>query len=66
MNKELLQEITKEKGFTMTALAKALGISRVYLYGLVNGRYNWSLALVRKIKSVLDLSDEQIRAIFLL
>lgn len=64
MDAKLLKAIATRKGVSMTALAKAMGISRNALYLLMSGKSEWSLSRIHSCKSALDLSDEQIRDIF--
>ena len=56
--KELKKEILKamiDKEWSATDLANAMGISRVYMNDLINGRRN-SVARMEQIKKILGLS----------
>lgn len=56
--KELKKEILKaliDKEWSTTDLANAMGISRVYMNDLINGRRN-SVARMEQIKKILGLS----------
>ena len=56
--KELKKEILKaliDKEWSATDLANAMGISRVYMNDLINGRRN-SAARMEQIKKILGLS----------
>lgn len=56
--KELKKEILKaliDKEWSVTDLANAMGISRVYMNDLINGRRN-SVARMEQIKKILGLS----------
>lgn len=56
--KELKKEIRKaliDKEWSATDLANAMGISRVYMNDLINGRRN-SVARMEQIKKILGIS----------
>ena len=56
--KELKKEILKaliDKEWSATDLANAMGISRVYMNDLINGRQNY-VARMEQIKKILGLS----------
>lgn len=56
--KELKKEILKaliDKEWSATDLANAMGISKVYMNDLINGRRN-SVARMEQIKKILGLS----------
>lgn len=64
INKVLLKEAIKERGISITFLAKKIGISREGFYKKMNGTTEYKVSEVSKIKKILNLTDKDIDEIF--
>ena len=66
MNSERLKEARKKRGLTQDELAKKIGYASKSGYSfLETGKIGVSIELSKKIKEVLNLSDEEYSLIFL-
>jgi len=64
MNNELLQEIFDRSGYTTTELADLVGISRNTVHNIMYGVTSPSYYVLSGLANVLELSIEEIMAIF--
>jgi len=64
MNNELLQEIFDRSGYTTTELADLVGISRNTVHNIMYGVTSPSYYVLSGLADVLELSNEEIMAIF--
>jgi len=64
MNNELLQEIFDRSGYTTTELADLVGISRNTVHNIMYGVTSPSYYVLAGLVDVLELSNEEIMAIF--
>jgi len=64
MNNELLQEIFDRSGYTTTELANLVGISRNTVHNIMYGVTSPSYYVLAGLADVLELSNEEIMAIF--
>lgn len=64
MGKSALIEIIRESGRSQEAIAAALNISRVTLNEKLNGRSDFKVSEAKQLKDTLNLTNEQIYAIF--
>jgi predicted transcriptional regulator len=61
--KELRYQIARS-GLTAGKLAEMLSIARETFYKRMNGKLEWKLSEVQKIREILELNDETTRQIF--
>ena len=64
MGKSELIEIIRESGRSQEAIAAALNISRVTLNEKLNGRSDFKVSEAKQLKDTLNLTNEQVYAIF--
>lgn len=64
MNCELLKKIIEKKNVSRTALAEELHITRQGLYNKLEGSNEFVGSEIKKLSTVLELSDEEKNAIF--
>lgn len=64
MNKTALIETIRESELSQEAIAAALKISRVTLNQKINGRSDFKISEVKQLKDTLNLTNEQVYAIF--
>ena len=64
MSKTALKEKIRESGLSQEAIAAVLKISRVTLNEKLNGRSDFKMSEVKELKNALNLTNEQVYAIF--
>ena len=64
MSKTALIETIRESDLSQEAIAAALNISRVTLNQKINGRSDFKISEVKQLKDTLNLTNEQVYAIF--
>ena len=64
MSKTALIETIRESSLSQEAIAAALKISRVTLNQKINGRSDFKISEVKQLKDTLNLTNEQVYAIF--
>lgn len=64
MSKAALIETIRESELSQEAIAAALKISRVTLNQKINGRSDFKISEVKQLKDTLNLTNEQVYAIF--
>ena len=64
MSKTALIETIRESELSQEAIAAALNISRVTLNQKINGRSDFKISEVKQLKDTLNLTNEQVYAIF--
>ena len=58
--KNRIEEIRKDRGVRQEEFAKAMGVSRLTISSLENGRYNPSIMLAYKIAKFFGLTIEEV------
>lgn len=66
INENLLKGAIAAKGMTQATLAKAINLTPSGLWRKMKNKNEFTLAEVRKIRDVLELPEDLLRAIFLL
>ena len=64
MSKTALMDKIKESGLSQEAIAAALNISRVTLNEKLNGRSDFKVSEAKQLKETLNLTNDQVYAIF--
>ena len=57
MNGNLLKRVMKEKGFSQTSLAEALGVERQTVWKYLNGKVDIVTKRIKQIIEVLGITD---------
>lgn len=65
-NRELLRKVIDDSGMKISAIADKTGIERTTLYNRLNGLGEFTAIEIVRLSSVLQLSNEQRREIFLI
>lgn len=64
-NTTLLENVISDAGTVKRWLAEQLGISRAALHNKICGKTEFTQSEIKAIKDIYNLTDEQIRLIFL-
>lgn len=64
MDMEYLKYCIKSKGIKTEEVCVYMDISLSSLYKRLSGAIEWNLGEIKKLKEILQLSDEQIKIIF--
>lgn len=60
----LLRETIEKSGISVTFIAKSLGISRTGLYKKLNGKTEFKVSEISKMKDILNITPKERDAIF--
>lgn len=64
MNRELLENVIRDKGIKKSFIAKSIGISNAAFTGRLTGLTDWKVGEVAKVATVLGLSKRDRDRIF--
>lgn len=59
-----LKYLIAKKGLKVPDVAEVLGITKQCLYRKINGKHEWYLKDVRRLKELLEMSDNDLKKVF--
>lgn len=59
-----LKYLIVSKGLKVEDIARMLGMTKQCLYRKMNGKHEWYLRDIKKLKEFLEMSDEEVKKVF--